>query len=69
MLFVIVVKFPNYSLTARREKSLPGHSFGGETMTVKQLKKKLDAIPPKGPINLARRAAIIAMINELSGGR
>lgn len=38
-------------------------------MTIKQLKKKLDAIPPTGPINLARRAAIIAMINELSGGR
>lgn len=37
-------------------------------MTVKQLKKKLDAIPPKGPINLARRAAIIAMINKMEGG-
>lgn len=37
-------------------------------MTVKQLKKKLDAIPPRGPINLARRAAIIAMINKMEGG-
>ena len=34
-------------------------------MTIKQLKKKLEEIPPVGPINKARRAAIIRMINEL----
>lgn len=33
-------------------------------MTIKQLKKKLDAIPPVGPINLARRREIIALINQ-----
>ncbi len=33
-------------------------------MTIKQLKKRLDKIPTAGPINQARRAAIIAMINK-----
>lgn len=37
-------------------------------MTVKELKKKLDAIPPTGVINRARRELIIRKINELTGG-
>lgn len=37
-------------------------------MTIKQLKKILDAIKPTGPINRARRAAIVAMINKMAGG-
>ena len=37
-------------------------------MTVKQLKKKLEQIPPIGAINKARRAAIIAIINKLAAG-
>lgn len=35
-------------------------------MTIKELKKKLEQIPPTGAINKARRAAIIAMINRMS---
>ena len=35
-------------------------------MTINQLKKKLDKIPPYGAINKARRAAIIAMINQIT---
>lgn len=37
-------------------------------MTVKELKKKLDAIPATGAINRARRMAIIEMINRLQAG-
>ena len=37
-------------------------------MTIKQLKKKLDAIPPVGAINKARRREIIALINRLAAG-
>ena len=37
-------------------------------MTIKQLKKKLEQIPPVGAINKARRREIIAMINRLAGG-
>ena len=38
-------------------------------MTIKQMKKKLDQIPPTGAINKARRAAIVAMINRTAGGQ
>lgn len=37
-------------------------------MTVKQLTKKLEQIPPKGAINKARRREIIALINKQNGG-
>ena len=37
-------------------------------MTINQLKKKLEQIPPVGAINKARRREIIAMINRLAGG-
>ena len=37
-------------------------------MTIKELQRKLDAIPPRGAINKARRAAIIIMINRLAEG-
>ena len=37
-------------------------------MDIRELKKKLDAIPPVGAINRARRAAIIEMINRIQGG-
>ena len=37
-------------------------------MTIKQLQKKLAAIPPIGAINKARRREIIAMINRMAGG-
>ena len=37
-------------------------------MTINELKKLLDAIPKTGVINKARRAAIIAMINQLQDG-
>ena len=37
-------------------------------MTIKQLKKKLESIPPVGAINRARRREIIALINRLAGG-
>lgn len=37
-------------------------------MTITELQRKLDAIPPSGPINKARRAAIIAMINRINAG-
>lgn len=37
-------------------------------MSIKELQRKLDAIPPAGAINKARRAAIIAMINRLNDG-
>lgn len=37
-------------------------------MTIKQLIKKLESIPPVGAINKARRREIIAMINKLAGG-
>lgn len=33
-------------------------------MTIKQLKKRLEQIPPVGAINKARRAAIISLINQ-----
>lgn len=36
-------------------------------MTIKQLKKKLEAIPPVGVINKARRRIIIEMINKMAG--
>ena len=38
-------------------------------MTITQLKKMLESIPPVGAINKARRREIIAMINRLAGGR
>lgn len=38
-------------------------------MNIKQLKKKLEAIPPTGAINKARRAAIIAEINRMAGAK
>ena len=34
-------------------------------MTVSELKKKLNAIPPNGAINKGRREAIILMIDRL----
>lgn len=37
-------------------------------MTIRQLKKKLDQIPPTGPINLARRREIIILINKMTTG-
>lgn len=37
-------------------------------MTIKELQRKLDAIPPAGAINKARRAAIIALINQMNAG-
>lgn len=37
-------------------------------MTIQELKRLLDAIPPKGAINKARRLAIIIMINKLASG-
>lgn len=37
-------------------------------MTVNQLKKILEKIPPIGAINKARRAAIIAQINRMTVG-
>ena len=37
-------------------------------MTIEELKRKLDAIPPMGVINKARRAKIIEMINRLAEG-
>ena len=33
-------------------------------MTVNQLKKKLEQIPPKGAINRARRQIIVQLINQ-----
>ena len=33
-------------------------------MTIKQLAKKRKAIPPDNPVNRARRAEIMAMINR-----
>ena len=38
-------------------------------MTIKELKKRLDAIPPVGAVNKARRREIIALINRLAGGQ
>ena len=38
-------------------------------MTIKQLKKKLEQIPPTGAINKARRREIIAMINSMGGAK
>ena len=38
-------------------------------MTINELKKRLDMIPTTGAINRARRAAIIAMINQIAGGQ
>jgi len=37
-------------------------------MTIEALKRALDAIPPNNAINKARRRAIIAQINALTGG-
>ena len=37
-------------------------------MTVKELKRRLESIPNRGAINKARRAEIIAMINQIEGG-
>ena len=37
-------------------------------MTIRELKKKLEKIPPTGAINRARRMAIIEMINRLQAG-
>lgn len=36
-------------------------------MTVRDLKKRLESIPNLGAINKARRAEIIAMINQMEG--
>lgn len=36
-------------------------------MTIKQLQKKLEQIPPVGAINKARRREIIALINRMAG--
>ena len=38
-------------------------------MTIQELQQKLDVIPPTGIINRARRAAIIALINQLLTGQ
>lgn len=35
-------------------------------MTINQLKKKLEQIPPAGAINKARRREIIALINKMA---
>ena len=35
-------------------------------MTVNQLKKLLEKIPPKGAVNKARRREIIALINKVA---
>ena len=35
-------------------------------MNIKQLQKKLNEIPPVGAINKARRALIIAQINQMA---
>ena len=35
-------------------------------MNIKQLQKKLNEIPPVGAINRARRALIIAQINQMT---
>ena len=35
-------------------------------MNIKQLQKKLNEIPPVGAINRARRAMIIAQINQMA---
>ena len=32
-------------------------------------KKKLEQIPPTGVINKARRATIVALINQMAGGQ
>lgn len=37
-------------------------------MTIKQLQKRLDEIPPTGIMNRARRKMIIEMINKLAAG-
>lgn len=37
-------------------------------MTIKMLRRALNAIPKTGAINKARRAAIIAQINALMNG-
>ena len=38
-------------------------------MTIQELKRKLDAIPPAGAINKARRREIILLINRLAEGQ
>ena len=38
-------------------------------MTVTQLKRQLEKIPPVGAINRARRREIIAMINMMTVGQ
>ena len=37
-------------------------------MTIAQLKARLKKIPPTGPVNIARRLEIIALINKKIGG-
>ena len=37
-------------------------------MTIDELKRRLESIPPVGAINKARRREIIALINKLAGG-
>ena len=34
-------------------------------MTIEELQRKLESIPPRGAVNLARRMAIIILINQL----
>ena len=34
-------------------------------MTIEELQMKLDNIPPRGAVNMARRMAIIIQINQL----
>lgn len=36
-------------------------------MTLDELKRALDLIPPTGAINKARRRAIIVLMNQISG--
>ena len=36
-------------------------------MTIKQLQKKHDQIPPKGAVNRARRLLIVQQINKQAG--
>lgn len=41
---------------------------GGQIMTVEELKKVYESIPPTSPINRARRAAIMQQILKLMEG-
>lgn len=41
---------------------------GGQIMTIEELKKVYESIPPTSPINRARRAAIMQQILKLMEG-